>query len=69
MKTEFDTKQFQLSHGKAPRGQGHWVFFTTRSCEWGEGATFEHRGGFAEAKRAAAAWARAQGHPTLFVGP
>ena len=27
MKTEFNTREFEFSHGRAPKGRGGWGFF------------------------------------------
>lgn len=68
---EFDTREYEFSHGKSPRGRGTWAFFPTRQCDvmdamWSPSMTY------AEAKR----WAKDQAqtrwsgrdHVTLFVG-
>jgi hypothetical protein len=33
-KIEFDTTQYQISHGKMPRGRGSWAFQVTEVNGW-----------------------------------
>lgn len=47
---EFNTTEFQFSHGHAPRGYGNWAFQIA-------GETFWHTGKYAEAKKFARAMA------------
>lgn len=48
---EFNTRQYELSHCKQPRGTGQWAFATTPTAE--PEHLFWHNGTYAEAKRAA----------------
>jgi hypothetical protein len=60
----FSTSEFQFSHGKQPRGEGYWAFFFDRDSEpqfWS--------GSYAEAKRQATAYAKANGKSFVRVGP
>lgn len=69
----FNTDTFRRSHGRQPRGFGAWVFASVadvdmRTAEQGrDWQTFT--GSFGDARRQAAAWARAQGHRTVWVQP
>lgn len=50
-RVEFSTTDYQMSHGRQPRGYGSWAFFFTRNAPveeafWVNGATY------AEAKKA-----------------
>ena len=65
-----DYSRYVRSHGKKPRdthGGGMWMF-TTAEYGWPEeDDTFEFSGSFADAKRAAAKWARSKGANRFFV--
>lgn len=62
-KVEFVTSYFELVHGRAPRGRGWWAFSTTRDGE----VDFAATGTYAEAKKAARAWASERGVDMLWV--
>ena len=65
-----DYSRYVRSHGKKPRdthGGGIWMFTTTDMGEPTEDDMFEFQGSFADAKKAAAKWARSQGAYRFFV--
>jgi hypothetical protein len=65
-----DYSRYMRSHGKKPRdtgGAGLWMFTTTDYGDPGEDDTFEFSGSFADAKRAAAKWAKSQGADRVYV--
>ena len=41
MKTQFDTTQYQFSHGRKPRGQGQWAFSINGAVLWKNGLLSE----------------------------
>ena len=52
-KVEFNTREYEFSHGRTPRGRGSWAFFFDRSMPvdqafWTPGSTT-----YAEAKKMA----------------
>lgn len=50
----FDTSEYELSHGKTPRGYGSWAFeFSVDRCVW-----WAPTGTFTAAKKAARAEAK-----------
>lgn len=58
MAIDFNTRDYELSHGKSPRGRGSWAFFFDRSMQvgtafWTPGSTT-----YAEAKKLARAEAK-----------
>jgi hypothetical protein len=65
-----DYSRYVRSHGKKPRdthGGGMWMFTTAEYGFPGDDDTFEFSGSFADAKRAAAKWARSKGANRFFV--
>lgn len=64
---EFNTSDFQFSHGRAPRGFGSWAFFFERNAPV-EQAFWVHQATFAAARKAAAQEARRRGCDVVFVG-
>jgi hypothetical protein len=65
-----DYSRYMRSHGKKPRdsgGAGLWMFTTTDYGDPSEDDTFEFSGRFADAKRAAAKWAKSQGADRFYV--
>lgn len=69
MAVEFNTREYEFSHGHAPRGRGSWAFFFDRSMPiqdvfWTPGST-----PYAEAKKMARAEAKRRGVDEVFVGP
>lgn len=67
MAVEFDTREYQFSHGRSPRGRGSWAFFFDRKCQgdafWTQGSTT-----YAEAKKQARAEANRRGVTVVYVG-
>ena len=65
---EVNTTQYQFSHGKAPRGAGHWIFAIGRNGAWTE---FQPTGlmTYGAAKRLAIAEARSLGAWQVVVQP
>jgi hypothetical protein len=60
-----DTREFEVAHGRKPRGRGGWAFF----FEYGQtGEAFWANGTYAEARRAAVAEAKRRGATDVFVG-
>lgn len=57
----FNTRNFELSHGGAPRGVGSWAFVAAEHADRLDylDFVFWHRGSFSDAKRAAAKHFRA----------
>ena len=59
MKTRFDTDDYKMAHGKAPKGEGKWFFEAVgvdengSTTDLGNHSTF---GSFAAAKREAKTW-------------
>ncbi len=66
-RVEFNTTDYQFSHGRAPRGVGTWAFFRDRSSDPCEGF-WVNQASFTEAKKAAAVWARQNNVATVYVG-
>lgn len=64
MHTIIETRRYYLSHLKAPRGRGSWLF-ETQACE----IVLMHNGTYTEAKRAAIAYCVKNGISTLYVCP
>lgn len=60
---EFITTEFEMSHGRAPRGYGSWAFEIEGRAE-----TFWHTGTYAEARRAARVEAQKYGCDRVMVG-
>lgn len=68
MRVEFNTTEYQFSHGKQPRGRGSWAFAFSRNAPveemfWTPGSTT-----YAEAKKMAKAEAERRGVSTVYVG-
>lgn len=63
-RARLDLSRFHASHGNAPRGRGGWLFENEA-----EQVVFSFSGTYAEAKRAALTWCRANGCDTLYVCP
>lgn len=59
-----DTRHFRFVHGRAPRGQGRWMFEV--DAQYGEGR-FLFTGMFSAAKAEAALWAKNSGVRVLHV--
>jgi hypothetical protein len=65
-----DYSRYMRSHGKKPRDTGDaglWMFTTTDYGDPSADDTFEFSGRFADAKRAAAKWAKSQGADRVYV--
>lgn len=71
MTVEFNTREYQFSHGHGPRGRGAWAFYFSReeerrgaACAWWApmGSTYQ------EAKHFARVEARRRGSSEVFVG-
>ena len=64
MTPSIETNRYFNSHMKTPRGRGLWLFETAARA-----VVFEFNGSYAEAKKAAQDWARANGQAALYVCP
>lgn len=64
MAIEFNTREYEFSHGKQPRGYGQWAFFFDSDPE-----PFWATGSYAEAKKMAKAYAVSKGYREIKVGP
>ena len=64
MATRVDTRTYEISHARKPRGYGSWAFFFEH-----EAAPRFFRGSYGEAKKQAVAAARAAGVEYVSVGP
>jgi hypothetical protein len=65
-----DYSRYVRSHGKKPRDTGHsgvWMFTTAEYGEPGDEDMFQFQGSFADAKKAAATWAKSQGAYRFYV--
>jgi hypothetical protein len=65
-----DYSRYMRAHGKKPRDAGYagvWMFTTSEFGDPSEDETFEFRGSFADAKKAAAKWAKSQGEYRFYV--
>lgn len=63
-----DYSRYMRSHGKKPKpGYGMWMFTTTDMGEPAEDDMFQFSGSLADAKRAAAKWAKGKGAYRFFV--
>jgi hypothetical protein len=67
MKIEFNTCDFEFSHGHKPRGIGAWAFAFKRNPEMRE--IFWINGSYGEAKKVARAKAKAEGQSEIVVCP
>jgi hypothetical protein len=63
---EIETRQYEFSHGKKPRGYGSWAFFFDGNHDI-DAAMF-HTGKYSEACAFARAWARSKGFSRIEVG-
>ncbi len=54
MALDFETRHYEMAHGKAPRGRGMWAF-ELRNGRTVVAPMFWHNGTYGEAKRAARA--------------
>lgn len=59
-----DLSRHQASHGAAPRGRGGWLFENEAAQ-----IVFSFSGTYADARRAALAWCRANSVAALYVCP
>lgn len=67
MAIDFDTTQFEFSHGRAPKGYGSWAFGTTRNPDVMDSAKCWFTPGamaYADAKK----WAKAKAVQTFGKG-
>jgi hypothetical protein len=63
-----DYSRYMRSHGKKPKpGHGMWMFTTTDMGEPAEDDVFQFSGNLADAKRAAAKWAKGKGAYRFYV--
>lgn len=76
MKARVDTSQYELSHGKKPRGIGSWAFMFGRKCRSGFGEVWwaKHPNSgvythilYGEAKRLAQVEAKRRGVTVVYV--
>jgi hypothetical protein len=61
-----DYSDYRRSHGKMPRGRGHWFFFFNHAGTFGN--CFSFNGSFTNAKKAAKKEAKARQVSTVYVG-
>lgn len=63
MAVTVSTTQYQMAHGKHPRGDGSWAFFfgNGKVCEW-------FNGPYGKAKVQAVAYAKEHGYTFVSVG-
>ena len=66
-----DYSRYMRAHGKKPRdagmGSSTWMFTTSEFGDPGEDEIFQFQGSFADAKKAAAKWAKSQGEYRFYV--
>ncbi len=62
---DVSTRRFEASHGRAPRGYGHWGFFFDGETD----APVFFVGSYSEAKAEARKFARAHGRVSIEVAP
>lgn len=67
-RVEVSTREYEFSHGKAPRGFGSWAFFFDDRSMRVEDAFWVNQSTFADARRAARVEAARRGCDTVFVG-
>lgn len=65
---DFNTSEFEFTHGRAPRGDGAWAFSFKRNPDV-MSEIFWINGFYGEAKKVAAKKARAEGQREVFVCP
>lgn len=63
---QVETREFEFSHGKKPRGRGHWAFFFDGQRNVDK--AFWAQGTFAEASKAAKEEAKKRGAHSVAVG-
>lgn len=63
MKAEIRTDRYFAAYGKMPKGFGHWAFETEKRDKM-----YFYFGTYSEAKRLAAARAKAEGIDIMYVG-
>jgi hypothetical protein len=68
MSIDVITTEFELSHGKKPRGQGGWAFGFTRRARM-EDLFWVYNQPYTAAVKAAKAKAREPGADTIYVQP
>ena len=63
MSVEFNTREYEFSHGKSPRGYGYWAFFfdNEKEPQW-------FTGKYSEVKKLARAYAVMKGYRDVVVG-
>ena len=66
-KVEFDTSEFEFSHGRKPRGRGAWAFWFQPNTDNVMDAWWAN-GTYAEARKAAKAEAERRGVNFVMVG-
>jgi len=62
MTVQVNTREFERTHWRQPRGRGVWFFFGPA------GQTFRTNGTFTEARKAAVNWAKENGFNEVTVG-
>ena len=67
MKINVSTRQFEIAHGRKPRGTGNWAF-NLLDDQGRTVATVWHNGTFTDAKKEAVARARFAGSQDIEVG-
>lgn len=72
-KVEFDTTQYQFSHGRQPKGRGSWAFFFDKKMQ-GEAFWTPGNTSYSEAKRlvkeeVARRYGKDHEPGTVYVGP
>lgn len=65
MAVEFNTHEYEFSHGKKPRGRGGWAFSFKRNPSMDE--IFWINGTYAECKKVAREKAKAEQRSEVFV--
>jgi hypothetical protein len=68
VKIEFNTREYEFSHGKAPRGRGSWAFFFSRSMNVADAFWTPGNTTYGEAKKLARAEALRRGATPVIVG-
>lgn len=70
---EVSNTDYELAHGKKPKGHGSWFFVAHRGGidfskdVEGEDYIELHQMSYGDAKKAAIKWAKSKGHPSLFA--
>lgn len=65
MAVEFNTREYEFSHGRKPRGRGAWAFAFRRDPDMSE--IIWVNGAYAEAKKIAREKAKAASQPVVYV--